>query len=113
MAVFTKLNNSQIESFLSHYSLGNLEDFSEIVEGIENSNYKIICNSKPYILTIFEKRVKEEDLPFFMNLKLYLHNHKFKCPKPLKNKNGKYLIRIKNKTACIVSFLDGKDKKKT
>ena len=33
------------------------------------------------------------------------------CPKPLKNKNGKYLISLKNKTACIVSFLNGKDKK--
>ena len=31
--------------------------------------------------------------------------------KPIKNKDGKYLINIKNKSACIVSFLDGKDKK--
>ncbi len=107
MAVFTKLNHSQIENFLSHYSLGNLEDFSEIVEGIENSNYKIICNNKPYILTIFEKRVKEEDLPFFINLKLYLHNHKFKCPKPLENKDGKIINTIANKNAVIISFIEG------
>ena len=33
------------------------------------------------------------------------------CPKPLKNKNGQFLIKLKNKTACIVSFLTGKSKK--
>ena len=32
------------------------------------------------------------------------------CPKPLKNKNKSFLIKLKNKTACIVSFLNGKDK---
>jgi homoserine kinase type II len=41
-----------------------------------------------------------------------LNNFEINCPKPLKNKSGNYLFRIKNKTACIVSFLDGKDKKK-
>jgi homoserine kinase type II len=47
-----------------------------------------------------------------MKLMDHLNNFKINCPKPLKNKNGNYLIRIKNKTACVVSFLDGKDKKK-
>jgi homoserine kinase type II len=41
-----------------------------------------------------------------------LNDLKINCPKPIKNKSGNYLIRIRNKTACIVSFLDGKDKKK-
>ena len=36
---------------------------------------------------------------------------KINCPKPLKNKDGKYLIKLRNKTACIVSFLQGKEKK--
>ena len=41
-----------------------------------------------------------------------LNNSKINCPKPLKTINGNYLIKLKNKTACIVSFLNGKDKKK-
>ena len=46
-----------------------------------------------------------------MKLMDQLNDSKINCPKPLKNKNGNYLIKIKNKTACIVSFLEGKDKK--
>ena len=41
--------------------------------------------------------------------KLYASN--INCPKPLRNINGKYLINLRNKTACIVTFLKGKDKK--
>ena len=46
-----------------------------------------------------------------MELMDELNTSKLNCPKPLKNKDGKYLINLKNKTACIVSFLQGKDKK--
>ena len=53
MAVFTKLLKEDIENFISEYSIGNLDSFEEIVDGIENSNFKIFCNNQPYILTIF------------------------------------------------------------
>jgi len=68
MAVFTKLSKEDIENLISDYTIGNLDNFEEIVDGIENSNFKIFCNNQPYILTIFEKRVTEEELPFFINL---------------------------------------------
>ena len=108
MAVFTKLQENEIKEFVNGYNIGNLENFNEIVEGIENTNYKIICEGVPYILTIFEKRVKQKDLPFFMDLKLYLNQKKFKCPKPLKNADGNIINTIKNKKAVIISFLEGK-----
>ena len=108
MAVFTKLLKEDIENFISEYSIGNLENFEEIVDGIENSNFKIFCNNKPYILTIFEKRVTEEELPFFINLKNFLYKNNFKCPKAISDKNGKTLKKLKNKTAVIISFLEGK-----
>jgi homoserine kinase type II len=46
-----------------------------------------------------------------MKLMDQLNDLKIRCPKPLKNYDGKYLFKIKNKVACVVSFLDGKDKK--
>ena len=107
MAVFTKLNMIEVEDFLQNYSIGKLEDYSEIVDGIENTNYKIVCDETPYILTIFEKRVKEEDLPFFINLKLFLNENNFKCPQPIKNKEGRIINSIKNKSAIIISFING------
>ena len=41
-----------------------------------------------------------------------INNSNINCPKPLGDNKGKYLFKLKNKTACIVSFLKGKDKKK-
>ena len=46
-----------------------------------------------------------------MKLMDQLNNSKINCPKPLRNSEGNYLIKLKNKSACIVSFLSGKDKK--
>jgi homoserine kinase type II len=46
-----------------------------------------------------------------MKLMDQLSNSKINCPRPLKNKNGDYLFKLKNKSACIVTFLKGKDKK--
>ena len=112
MAVFTKLLKEDIEKFISDYSIGNLDNFEEIVDGIENSNFKIFCNNQPYILTIFEKRVTEEELPFFINLKNFLNKNDFNCPKAISDKNGKILKKIKNKTAVIISFLEGKSVEK-
>ena len=39
MAVYTKLNKKKIEEILSNYSLGKLDLFKGIEEGIENTNY--------------------------------------------------------------------------
>ena len=107
MAVFTKLNKNEIEEFINQYEIGKLDDYSEIIEGIENTNYKIICDGVPYILTIFEKRVNEKELPFFIDLKLFLSRKNFKCPKPIENKNSEIINSIKNKKAVIISYIKG------
>lgn len=110
MAVFTRLNKDQINNFLSYYSIGELNEYFDIVEGIENTNYKIICNQKPYILTIFEKRVNEDDLPFFMDLKIYLNQNNFLCPKPITDNSGNIINSIQNKKAVIISYIEGNKK---
>jgi len=111
MAVYTKLKKENIEEILSNYSIGQLEEFNGIEDGVENTNYFLIAGSKKFILTIYERRVKEEDLPFFSDLMTGLGKEKFKCPVPIKNKNNKTISVYKNKNLMIVSFLDGKAKK--
>jgi len=110
MAVYTKLNKENIEEILSNYSIGQLEEFKGIEDGIENTNYFLLTNNKKYILTIYEKRVKEKDLPFFSDLMTGLNKEKFKCPIPIKNKNNETISSYKNKSLMIVSFLEGKAK---
>ena len=68
MAVYTKFDKENIEEILSNYTIGSLNSFKGIQEGIENTNYFLLVDNKKYILTIYEKRVKSEDLPFFSDL---------------------------------------------
>ena len=111
MAVYTKLSEENIKEILSNYSIGILKEFNGIEDGIENTNYFLLVDNKKYILTIYEKRVKEKDLPFFSDLMTGLDKEKFKCPVPIKNNNNKTISGYKNKSLMIVSFLEGKAKK--
>ena len=110
MAVYTKINKEDISIINNKFNIEKIVSFQGIKKGIENTNYLLKSKNKKFILTIFEKRVSNKEIPFFMKLMEVLNNSKINCPKPLKNKDGKYLIKLKNKTACIVSFLEGKDK---
>ena len=112
MAVYTKISKKEILYINKKFEVDRIIKFNGIKQGIENTNYLLKSRNNKFILTIFEKRVSQKEIPFFMKLMDQLNNLKINCPKPLKNKSGNYQIRIKNKMASIVSFLDGKDKKK-
>ena len=112
MAVYTKLSESDLKEFFLNYNLGKLLNYKEIKEGIENTNYFIQMESGKFILTLYEKRVEEKDLPFFIGLMKNLFDKNFPSPNPIINKNGNYITEIKNKKAAVISFLIGKTKKK-
>lgn len=110
MAIYTKVDTHEAKSILKNYNLGELKKIQGIKKGIENTNYLLITTTGKFILTLFEKRVKTKELPFFMNLMLSLNDRKILCPKPIKNKNKKTLFQIKNRQAAICSFVYGKEK---
>ena len=112
MAVYTKIGRRDISLINKKFNIENFISFKGIKQGIENTNYLLKSKNRKFILTIFEKRVMKKEIPFFMKLMDQLNSLGINCPKPLRNNNGKFLIKIKNKTACIVSFLSGKEKKK-
>lgn len=107
MAVYSPITQDELVAFLKQYEIGSLKKYEGILEGIENTNYKIITSQNIYILTIFEKRVKLEDLPFFINLKKHLIKKKFCCPKPIVNKDGKAINTLKGKACVLISYLAG------
>lgn len=111
MAVYTKLSENELEVFFSKYNLGKLLNYKEIKEGIENTNYFIQTEKGKFILTLYEKRVEEKDLPFFINLMRNLFDKNFPSPEPMINKNGNYISEILEKKAAVVSFLEGYAKK--
>ena len=112
MAVYTKIDKRDLALIEKNYNFGKITNFIGIKKGIENTNYIIKVGKKKFILTIFEKRVHSKDLPFFMKLLSGLSKLKIRCPQPINNKRGKFLFKLRNKYACIVSFLEGNDKLK-
>ena len=111
MAVYTKLSENDLREFFSKYNLGKLLNYEGMQEGIENTNYFIQTDNGKFILTVYEKRVEEKDLPFFVGLMKNLFDANFPSPKPIINKNGNYVTEIYEKKAAVVSFLDGLSKK--
>jgi len=110
MAVYTKINKKDVASINDQFDIEKIIHFEGIKKGIENTNYLLKTTKNKFILTIFEKRVSNNEIPFFMKLMEILNNSNINCPKPLKSKNGSHLIKLKNKKACIVSFIKGNDK---
>jgi len=108
VAVYTPITKEILSSFLNNYDIGSLEKFKGVLEGVENTNYKIITSQGAFILTIFEKRVKKQELPFFIELQNHLSNKNIKCPSPISNISGNYINIIGNKPCVIMSFLEGK-----
>ena len=107
MAVYTEVTDEALHAFLGEYTLGLPTAFKGIAEGVENSNYYLETTAGRYILTLFEKRVNEDDLPYFVALKRHLAAAGFPCPEPIEGKDGKTLRRLQGRPALIVSFLEG------
>ena len=107
MAVYTTLTDAELAALLAQNDLGEPTALKGIAEGVENSNFFLATDKGRYILTIFEKRVKAEDLPFFMGLTARLAERGVAAPKPIATKAGELVTKVKGKPAAIISFLDG------
>jgi len=107
MAVYTDVTTDDLSNFLSGYDIGDLLSYKGIAEGVENSNFLVHTSRGHFILTLYEKRVAEADLPFFIALMEHLAGRGINCPQPVKNRGGGMLGRIADRPAAIVTFLDG------
>ncbi len=107
MAVYTQITDGELRSFLSLYDIGELTSFSGIAEGVENSNFLVHTTLGRYILTLYEKRVSAEDLPFFLSLLSHLSANGLSCPTPITARDGTMLKIFNGRPAAIVTFLEG------
>ena len=107
MAVYTDVSAEDLADFLREYDLGELLSYKGIAEGVENSNFLVHTARGHYILTLYEKRVAPEDLPFFLTLMEHLAARGLTCPQPVKNRSGALLGFVAGRPAALVTFLDG------
>ncbi len=107
MAVYTEVPDSELEEFVARYDIGAIASCKGIAEGVENSNYLLHTTEGSFILTLYEKRVKRCDLPFFIGLMEHLAGKGIACPTPIRARNGEALSELCGRPAAIISFLDG------
>jgi len=107
MAVYTEVSDEELEAFVAGYDIGEVMSFKGIAEGVENSNYLLQTDRGQYILTLYEKRTKPEDLPFFLDLMEHLAARGLACPTPLRGRDGAALRTLCGRPAAMVSFLTG------
>jgi homoserine kinase type II len=107
MAVYTEVDDEALARFLADYDIGKLVAYRGIAEGVENSNFVLETGAGQFILTLYEKRVKPADLPFFLGLMDHLAAKGLACPTPIHRKDGAVLGELCGRPAAIVSFLKG------
>lgn len=107
MAVYTQVPAEALETFLSRYDVGTLVSAKGIAEGVENSNYLVETTANRFILTLYEKRVAEADLPYFLALKTHLADRGLAVPRPIPDRAGVALQTLQGRPACLIEFLPG------
>ncbi|MBX4336131.1 homoserine kinase [Bartonella raoultii] len=107
MAVYTNIHPNDLKAFLTRYSIGSLLSYQGIEEGIENSNFILYTTEGKFILTLYEKRIAKDDLPFFCSLMQHLKQRGIPCPQPVIQNNGMMIGELAGRPAAIITFLEG------
>jgi homoserine kinase type II len=107
VAVYTDITDAELEDFLAGYDLGGPVSCKGIAEGVENSNFLVETETARVFLTIFERRVQAQDLPYFLGLMQWLAQHGFPSAAPIADRQGGLIGSIRGKPAALVQFLTG------
>ena len=107
MAVYTEVSFEDLAGFLAAYDIGAAKIFKGIAEGVSNSNYYLETDRGRYILTLYEKRIDTDELPFFLGLMEHLAAGGLPCPTPVHTRDGRFAGPLNGRVAAILTFLDG------
>jgi len=107
MAVYTDISDEELSGLLADFDIGEAVAFKGIAEGVENSNFLLETARGRYILTLYERRVKAEELPYFLDLMTWLADHGFPSARPVADREGRTLKTVRDKPAALVEFLIG------
>ncbi|MBS0361215.1 MAG: homoserine kinase [Proteobacteria bacterium] len=107
MAVYTDITDEELSGLLADYDLGQALSLKGVAEGVENSNFLLETETGRYFLTVYERRVKADDLPFFLELLRWIAGRGYPSATPIADREGRILKTVRGKPCAIVSFLSG------
>ena len=107
VAVYTQVSAEALSAFLTKFDVGELVSAKGIAEGVENSNYLVETTRDRFILTLYEKRVAADDLPYFMALLDHLNAKGLPVPPAIADRRGDIIHELEGRPACLIKFLPG------
>jgi homoserine kinase type II len=107
MAVYSDVSFEDLRVFLQAYDVGTPLSFKGIAEGVENSNFYLQTDRGAFILTLYEKRVHEADLPFFLGLMEHLASRGIACPQPVRRNDGANWGTLSGRPVALLTYLNG------
>ena len=112
MAVYTHLSAEALEQLLGYYDVGELVSAKGIAEGVSNSNWLVETTggsnaATRYILTMYERRIDLDDLPFFLSLLDHLSAKGAPVPRTIHDREGNASRMVEGKAVALIEFLPG------
>ena len=112
MAVYTQLGAEALAELIGAFDVGELRMAKGIAEGVSNSNWLIETSGSNgsgtrFILTMYEYRIKLEDLPFFLSLLDHLAAKGCAVPRTIHDRSGALYRMIGDKAVALIEFLPG------
>lgn len=107
MAVYTHLGAEDLARLVNAYDVGALVSAKGIAEGVSNSNWLIETTVDRFILTMYERRIDTDDLPFFLDLLDHLAENGCAVPRTIHDRQGRSHRMIGDKAVALIEFLPG------
>lgn len=112
MAVYTELNADTLAALIGAYDVGELVSAKGIAEGVSNSNWLIETTGRDgtggrFILTMYERRIDLDELPFFLGLLDHLSARGCPVPRTIHDRAGAAYRWIDKKAVALIEFLPG------
>lgn len=112
MAVYTHLGAEELAALIAHYPVGALVSAKGIAEGVSNSNWLIETagaqgTGSRFILTMYERRIELEDLPYFLGLLDHLAAKGCPVPRTIHDKDAAAFRLLDDKAVALIEFLPG------
>ncbi|UVI29292.1 homoserine kinase [Paenibacillus spongiae] len=106
MAAKTAFSEEELSQLLSHYSLGKYIDSIPFTSGTVQTNIRLQTTQGQFVFRYYENRTVDSVL-FETNLLLYLKDHHYPCPAPLRNIHGTLVGIHKQKPYVMFEFIEG------
>jgi len=122
LAVYTHLGAEELAALIAHYPVGPLVSVKGIAEGVSNSNWlidtgdidtgdintgDIDAQGTRFILTMYERRIELEDLPYFLGLLDHLSGKGCPVPRTIHDNEGAAYRMVEGKAVALIEFLPG------